>query len=244
VNVLTVAEHPPKAISLWHALTDIDGIRVQAAIFNERGLSPAAFRAWCVYHIVRTLATTPLEGVRPLTERAIVLFPHGIHDERTYRKLEAVEADVGLHASGVIYREPFIDCFNRGILNPHIGLLPEFRGRSVMEWSILEGEPTGITTFFVDEGIDTGSEIVHRERVPVPAGATIEEAKRSLLERDVEMFAKALRRIRDDRLPDDENDPSDGSRYYVMSDLLRDVTSGVMAEVAEEDETYPIEVRR
>src|SRR5687767_6802241 len=53
-------------------------------------------------------------------------------------RLEKLNLDVGLHKSGLIYREPVINLFRLGILNPHIGLLPAYRGRHVMEWSLLQ----------------------------------------------------------------------------------------------------------
>ncbi len=43
-----------------------------------------------------------------------------------------------------------------GILNVHLGLLPEVRGMSSPEWSLLQGVPLGITFHYMDAGIDTG----------------------------------------------------------------------------------------
>jgi methionyl-tRNA formyltransferase len=67
---------------------------------------------------------------------------------------------------GVIYRECLIESFSRGILNTsHIGRLPDYRGRSVFEWTLPFGERPTITTFFIDIGIDTGSPILSREKL-------------------------------------------------------------------------------
>src|SRR5436305_11718144 len=96
----------------------------------------------------------------------------------------------------VIYRRPAIEAFRLGILNAHIGLLPRYRGRSVMEWSLLNGDPTGVTTFFVDEGIDTGARIVLRQHVDVYDCPEVDDAKRYLFSLDGAMYAEALRRLR------------------------------------------------
>ena len=65
----------------------------------------------------------------------------------------APKFDIGLHKANVIYRESSISCFRMGILNSHIGLLPKYRGRCVMEWSLLNDDPTGLSVYFIDSGI-------------------------------------------------------------------------------------------
>jgi methionyl-tRNA formyltransferase len=131
---------------------------------------------------------------------------------------------------GVIYRKPVIDCFRRGILNAHIGLLPGYRGRSVMEWSLLEGRPTGVTVFFVDEGIDTGSTIVLRREIPVDRFRDVASAKAHLFSLDADLFAEALDLLEDTGFSPLLNDRS-GRRYYVMSRLFSGVVESILAEV-------------
>ena len=128
-------------------------------------------------------------------------------------------ADLGLHAMGVIYRKDVIELCGAGILNAHIGQLPKFRGRSVMEWSILCGEPTGVTVFFIDSGIDTGSRIVHWEGIPLLNFQTTADAKRYLFSRDAELYRKAVDKISDGVAPE-LNDVTQGLRFYEMSSLF------------------------
>ncbi|ETX06556.1 MAG: hypothetical protein ETSY2_16420 [Candidatus Entotheonella gemina] len=147
-----------------------------------------------------------------------------LQDESTLAWIRQQAPDVGLHAIGVIYRKSILDCFRLGILNPHIGLLPEYRGRSVMEWSLLNGDPTGITTFFIDEGIDTGARLVLREAVDVSLFREIAAAKQFLFSLNGVMFAKALEVLQ----PSESaglchQKPEDGKRYYVMSSLFTEV---------------------
>ena len=53
-----------------------------------------------------------------------------------------------------------------GTFNLHAALLPQYRGAAPINWAIINGDTeTGITTFFLDHDIDTGSII---QRVPVP----------------------------------------------------------------------------
>lgn len=51
-----------------------------------------------------------------------------------------------------------------GTFNLHASLLPDYRGAAPINWAIINGEEkTGVTTFFIDEKIDTGAIILQKE---------------------------------------------------------------------------------
>ncbi len=51
-----------------------------------------------------------------------------------------------------------------GTFNLHASLLPDYRGAAPINWAIINGETlTGVTTFFIDEKIDTGQIILQKE---------------------------------------------------------------------------------
>ena len=51
-----------------------------------------------------------------------------------------------------------------GTFNLHASLLPSYRGAAPINWAIINGETkTGVTTFFIDEKIDTGNIILQEE---------------------------------------------------------------------------------
>ena len=108
-----------------------------------------------------------------------------------------------------------------------------------MEWALLNGDATGITTFFVDEGIDTGSVIVIRREVDVSAHRDVAAAKRYLFSLDGEMFAEALRLLSDeDFIPLHQNVDA-GKRWYVMSRLFTGVVDRLLAKCFERDVRGP-----
>ena len=154
----------------------------------------------------------------------------GLDGRRARSFLARLEPDVGLHASSVIYRRPVIDAFRLGILNPHIGLLPEYRGRSVMEWSLLHGDPAGITTFFIDEGIDTGASIVLREHVGLSGRRSVRAAKQYLFGLAPEKFERALRALGDPDFTPIRQDAAEGRRWYVMSGLFTGVVERILSD--------------
>jgi methionyl-tRNA formyltransferase len=59
-----------------------------------------------------------------------------------------------------------LDAATIGSIQYHPSLLPKYRGRSAMNWAIFNGEnKTGISIFWVDEGIDTGPILLQKEAV-------------------------------------------------------------------------------
>jgi methionyl-tRNA formyltransferase len=152
----------------------------------------------------------------------VILFEKPLEHPDSLARLKELSLDVGLHKAGVIYRRPVIEAFRLGILNPHIGILPAYRGRNVMEWSLLQGDPAGITVFFIDEGIDTGERIVLAQEVDISNCKTVQEAKQKLFDLDAVLFRRALELLQSNDLQYGYNDGT-GRRYYVMSGLFQGV---------------------
>jgi methionyl-tRNA formyltransferase len=195
-------------------------------------LSPTPNRsAWTNYlaNLVRLVQTSIKDSgaLKLFTSRRLVHLRQALRHPRSVETLRKLKLDVGLHKAGVIYRDVTIDAFRLGILNHHIGILPAYRGRSVMEWSILQGDEVGITVFFIDKGIDTGSRIVLSEKVDVSGYSSIIEAKQYLFGLDKVFFPKALALI-DDREPTFQLNDGSGKRYFVMSKLFEGVVEQLL----------------
>ena len=62
-----------------------------------------------------------------------------------------------------ILRAPLLATPRLGFVNFHAGKLPRYRGRNIINWAIINGEPEiGLTAHFMDEGIDTGDIILQK----------------------------------------------------------------------------------
>ena len=60
-----------------------------------------------------------------------------------------------------------------GTFNLHASLLPNYRGAAPIHWAIINGETkTGVTTFFIDEKIDTGA-IILKEEIEISNNETV-----------------------------------------------------------------------
>jgi len=230
MRVAILAHSFSSAFTIHKAVQDLPGHEVLII------LSPTPHRSAWTSHLLNLarLAFTSLKGFDPkplellLTGR-LILLSRPFNDEQSLNTLRKLKLDVGLHKAGVIYRDVTIQTFSLGILNHHIGILPAYRGRSVMEWSVLQGDSVGITVFFIDAGIDTGSRILLSEEVDISSYRSVAEAKEFLFSLDVIHFRKALALL-------SKSDPSfllnDGSgpRYFVMSKLFEGVVQRLLQE--------------
>jgi len=196
-------------------------------------LSPSPHRsAWTSY--LANLARITLKGLKPLqllTTGRLILLRRPLHDPKSVDRLRKLNLDVGLHKAGVIYRDVTIDAFRLGILNHHIGILPAYRGRSVLEWSILQGDPVGVTVFFIDMGIDTGSRILLSEEIDISDYRSVTEAKQYLFSLDKVFFPRALALLSEGDQTFHLNDGS-GPRYFVMSKLFEGVVEQLLEQKA------------
>lgn len=73
-------------------------------------------------------------------------------------ELKALGADFGVVvAYGRILRTDALGSTRLGLLNAHFSLLPKYRGAAPVQWSLVRGEArTGVSLFWLDEGMDTG----------------------------------------------------------------------------------------
>jgi methionyl-tRNA formyltransferase len=97
-----------------------------------------------------------------------VLEPPSGRDPELPRRLAALAADIGVAcAFGYLLPEAVLAAFPRGIVNLHFSLLPAYRGAAPVQRALLDGATvTGVTTFVIDAGMDTGPMLLAAE-VPI-----------------------------------------------------------------------------
>ncbi len=87
-----------------------------------------------------------------------MLQPPRLRDPGWPERLAEVGADIAVVvAFGQILPKAVLDVPPRGSINVHASVLPRYRGAAPIAWAIIRGETeTGITTFQMDPGMDTG----------------------------------------------------------------------------------------
>jgi len=97
---------------------------------------------------------------------------------------------------------------SRGTICYHPSLLPRHRGASAINWAIIQGDTrTGLTIFWVDEGIDTGPILLQKEVEIGPEDTTGSLYFNTLLPMGIEAMVEAVELIRKGeapRIPQDE----------------------------------------
>lgn len=79
-----------------------------------------------------------------------------------------------------------------GAVNLHASLLPKYRGAAPIPWAIINGEKiTGLTTFLMDEGIDTGPILLQKE-LPIAEDDTAGSLSEKLAEMAPELVLQTL----------------------------------------------------
>ena len=216
------------AFGIYKAIADMPGQEVYII------LSPSLHRSARSSHLANLLRMV-LTSIKDFDVKPLQLFGTGkliflsgpFHTEDSIETLKKLRLDVGLHKAGVIYRQATIDAFRLGILNHHIGILPAYRGRSVLEWSLLQGDTVGITVFFIDTGIDTGARILMSEEVDIAGCKSVTEAKEYLFNLDQVFFRKTLALLSNSNPSFQLNDGT-GPRYFVMSNLFQNVVEQLL----------------
>jgi methionyl-tRNA formyltransferase len=102
-----------------------------------------------------------------LKRNLLVLQPKNINSSETIQKLNKMNLDlIVVVAYGQILSKELLELPEKSCINLHASLLPEYRGSSPIQQAILDGkDKTGVTTMFMEEGLDTGDIISQKEVV-------------------------------------------------------------------------------
>lgn len=99
-----------------------------------------------------------------LEHNLTLLQPTNLKDESFLTELKSLNANLQVVVAfrmlpEVVWKMPALGTFNL-----HASLLPNYRGAAPINWAIINGETkTGVTTFFIDDKIDTGAMILSKE---------------------------------------------------------------------------------
>lgn len=123
---------------------------------------------------VITAPDKPAGRGRKLNESAIkkyavsnglhLMQPTNLKNEEFLQELKSLQADVQVVVAFRMLPKDVWDMPKYGTFNLHASLLPNYRGAAPINWAIINGDTkTGVTTFFIDEKIDTGNIILREE---------------------------------------------------------------------------------
>ena len=117
-------------------------------------------------------------------------------------EIKALNPDViCVVAYGKILPKEILDIPKRGCINVHGSLLPKYRGAAPIQWAVLNGDKTtGITTMYMDVGMDTGDMILKQE-VEIGEDETTGELWNKLAKIGGELLVETLKQIKNGTAP-------------------------------------------
>lgn len=110
--------------------------------------------------------------------------------------LAALDLDVcAVVAYGALLPKVVLDVPRLGFVNLHFSLLPRWRGAAPVQHALRAGDTvTGVTTFVLDEGMDTGP-VIERVEVPIQPDESAGELLERLAELGAPVLARSLHRL-------------------------------------------------
>lgn len=112
------------------------------------------------------LSPTPVKKLA-LRHQLNVLQPDSLKDPAFAGQIRSLSPDLIIVVAFRILPKEIFTIPRHGSFNLHASLLPKYRGAAPINWAIIKGEKeTGVTTFFLQEKVDTGNMLL-QARVPI-----------------------------------------------------------------------------
>lgn len=133
---------------------------------------------------------------RALKSDIPVYQPEKIRKSDELEILKSLQPDViVVVAYGQILSQEILDLPKYGCINVHASLLPKYRGAAPINWCIVRGETqTGVTTMYMDKGIDTG-DMIQKKTVEITENMTAGELHDLLSDAGRELILQTLKSI-------------------------------------------------
>jgi methionyl-tRNA formyltransferase len=127
-----------------------------------------------------------------LSKELTILQPRNLKNTAFHHELEELKADLQIIVAFRMLPKAVWKMPNLGTFNLHASLLPAYRGAAPIHWAIINGEiKTGVTTFFIDDKIDTG-EIILQKEIAVNSDETVGSLHDKLMFLGAELVIKTV----------------------------------------------------
>lgn len=124
-----------------------------------------------------------------------VLQPTNLKAEEFLNELKALKANLQVVVAFRMLPEVVWKMPEFGTFNLHASLLPQYRGAAPINWAVMNGETeTGVSTFFIDEKIDTG-EMIFQEKVQIDPTENAGSLHDKLMTTGAQLVKKTLKAI-------------------------------------------------
>lgn len=214
-------------------------VLIGQAAFGEQVLKRLIERG---HELVGVAAPGTKEGARPDPLRAAaeaaglpVLETRRLRRSQVFEQYASLKPDLNVMAFVTdIIRENVLSTPLQGTIQYHPSLLPRHRGIASINWAIIQGDSkTGLTIFWVDEGIDTGPVLLQKEVAIEPDDTVGSIYFNKLLPMGVDAIVEAVELVKAGTAPHIVQDESQATYEPACTDDLTQIDWSAPA-----DKTY------
>lgn len=159
----------------------------------------------------------------PVKEKALeydlpVAQPEKVREENFVEKLCEIAPDViVVVAFGQILPESILNIPKYGCINVHASLLPAYRGAAPIQWAVIDGlAETGVTTMYMEKGLDTG-DIILQSKLSLAPDETGGSLFDKLAQEGATLLVKTLSLLEEGRATRTKQDDSQSSYAKMLT---------------------------
>lgn len=151
-----------------------------------------------------------------------ILQPVKLKDPDFLQELEAFQADLFVVVAFRMLPKEVWNMPPKGTINLHASLLPNYRGAAPINWAIINGEKkTGVSTFFLNEEIDTGA-IIDQSETEIGENESVGELYLRLMAIGSDLVSSTLKKIESGEVKAIEQDELDLSQIKHAPKIFRE----------------------
>ena len=151
-----------------------------------------------------------------------IAFCDDFHSKSVKSAICSLKPDLIIFTGGGIIRQSILDLPVKGVVNCHMGILPEYRGMDCYVWAILNNEPhkIGLTTHYMDSGIDTGP-IINKLQIEANKIKSLTHLEAELEANMPDFMVQTIIDLLFNNRVASSQDTTKGKQYFVPSDVLK-----------------------
>ena len=151
-----------------------------------------------------------------------ILQPEKLKDEHFLAQLKELQADLFVVVAFRMLPKEVWKMPAFGTINLHASLLPNYRGAAPINWALINGdEETGVTTFFIDEAIDSGK-IIAQEKVKISLNTNAGALHDELMSLGAELTLKTVAAISQQTHTVIDQDKFDGKDFKTAPKIFKE----------------------
>ena len=151
-----------------------------------------------------------------------ILQPEKLKDEHFLAQLKELQADLFVVVAFRMLPKEVWKMPAFGTINLHASLLPNYRGAAPINWALINGdEETGVTTFFIDEAIDSGK-IIAQEKVKISSNTNAGALHDELMSVGTQLTLKTVAAISQQTHTVIDQDKFDGKDFKTAPKIFKE----------------------